>query len=89
MEKGKRYTASEGELTKVNLEGCKGCGNVYVSIYNAARLQVSPGWHVLSTLQQQHPGQRGQDVVIRVRGRRWGGLMGNRICPDCKQRGFK
>lgn len=85
----KRYTAAEGELTKINVEGCKGCGKVYVSFYNSQRLQVETGWHLLANLQQQHPGQRGQDVVIRVRGRRWGTLLGKRACPDCKANGIK
>ncbi len=85
----RRYTASEGELTKVNVEGCKGCGRVYVSEYNSERLQVSPGWHMLANLQQRHPGDRGQDVVIRVRGRVWGGILGQRVCPTCKASGVK
>lgn len=87
---GKRkeyHTASKGELTKVNLEGCKHCGNVYVSLYNAAKLQVMPGWHLLGSLQQKHPGDGDRDVVIRVRGRRWGGVLGQRVCPDCKTAG--
>jgi hypothetical protein len=84
-----RNTASEGELTKINVEGCKGCGKVYVSTYNSVRLQVLPGWHLLANLQQTHPGERGQDVVIRVRGRVWGGVLGQRVCPDCKTAGIK
>lgn len=85
-EKGKKeyHTASKGELTKINLEGCKECGKVYVSAYNAVRLQKLPGWYLLANLQQTHPGDRDQDVVIRVRGRRWGGILGQRVCPDCK-----
>ena len=67
------HTASKGELTKVNLEGCRECGKVYVSVYNGVRLQKLPGWYLLANLQQTHPGDRDQDVVILVRGRRWGG----------------
>jgi hypothetical protein len=37
------HTASKGELTKINLEGYKECGKVYVSDYNAVRLQKLPG----------------------------------------------
>lgn len=85
----KRNTASVGELVKVNVEGCKGCGNVYVSLFNSLRLQVKPGWHMLANLQQSTPGESGQDIVIRVRGRVWGGLLGKRVCPDCKAKGIK
>ncbi|MBI5123168.1 hypothetical protein HZA75_04900 [Candidatus Roizmanbacteria bacterium] len=90
-ERGERksYTGSKGELTKVNVEGCKECGKVYVSIYNSIRLQVMPGWYLLANLQQKHPGDRNQDVVIRVRGRRWGGILGQRVCPDCKAKKVK
>lgn len=78
-ERGERksYTGSKGELTKVNVEGCRECGEVYVSPYNSVRLQVMPGWYLLANLQQNHPGDRDQDVVIRVRGRRWGGHFGS------------
>jgi len=90
-ENGKKeyHTASKGELTKINLEGCKECGNVYVSVYNGVRLQKLPGWYLLANLQQTHPGDRDQDVVIRVRGRRWGGILGQRVCPDCKEKKVK
>lgn len=66
------HTASKGEPTKINLEGCKECGKVYVSFYSAMRLQKLPGWYLLANLQQTHQGDRDQNVVIRVRGRRWG-----------------
>ena len=79
-----RHTASKGELTKINLEGCKECGKVYVSVYNSARLRTLPGWYLLANLQQKHPGDNDSDVVIRVRGRRWGAVLGQRVCPDCK-----
>ncbi len=82
--RGKRNTASKGELTKVNLEGCKQCGNVYVSAYNATKLGVETGWYFLGRLQQEKPGDGGLDVVLRVRGKRWGATLGNRLCPDCK-----
>ncbi len=90
-ERGERksYTGSKGELTKVNVEGCRECGEVYVSPYNSVRLQVMPGWYLLANLQQNHPGDRDQDVVIRVRGRRWGGILGQRVCPDCKAKKVK
>ena len=53
---------------------------------NAVTLDVLPGWYLLANLQQVHPGDRGQDVVIRVRGRRWGSNAGRRVCPDCKSK---
>ena len=83
------HTASKGELTKVNLEGCKSCGRVYVSFYNGAKLGRSTGWYNLHDLQQEHPGDQDKDIVIRVRGRRWGGILGQRVCPDCKVSGVK
>lgn len=80
-----RNTSSRGELNKINLEGCKICGRVYVSDNNAIRLRASPGWHCLENLQQKHPGQNGQDIVIRVRGRVWGSRLGQRVCDNCRQ----
>lgn len=81
-------TASKGELTKVNVEGCRGCGQVYVSKLNAGKLNIEPGWYPLGDIQQQSPGDQGLDVVIRVRGRVWGGVQGKRVCPTCKDKDF-
>ena len=83
------HTASKGELTKINLEGCKECGKVYVSDYNGVRLQKLPGWYLLANLQQNHPGDRDLDVVIRVRGRRWGGHSGSTCLPRLQSKKSK
>ncbi len=79
-----RNTFARGELTKVNLEGCGQCGRVYVSLYNSVKLGRLPGWYDLSSLQQVTPGSNGKDIVIRVRGRRFGFILGQRVCPACK-----
>ncbi len=82
-----RQTVARGELVKINLDGCKACGNVYVSPLNSPTLQVPMGWYDLADLPQGPTGPL--DIVIRVRGRRWGGILGQRICPDCKANGIK
>lgn len=84
MDRDRPWTISKGELLKFNLEGCRHCGRVYVSSGNAGPLGVGSGWHDLADLQQKKPGDRGMDVVLRVRGRVWGGTPGKRICPNCK-----
>jgi hypothetical protein len=83
----REWTGSRGKLAKINLEGCKQCGRVYVSPGNAGLLQVDTGWYRLENLQQKSPGDRGLDVVLRVRGRVWnGGPLGTRTCPDCREK---
>jgi hypothetical protein len=73
-----------GELAKINVEGCRGCGRVWLSEQNARRIGAGIGWHPLSELQQRKPGENGLDMVFRVRGSKGRQLKGRRICPDCK-----
>lgn len=78
------HTSSEGDLTKVNLEGCRNCPDmVWVSEGNQLKLGVTSGWHKLYSLQQKSPGDNNKDIVIRIRGRVWSKFFGKRLYPSC------
>lgn len=80
-----RKIEPQGELIKVNVEGCKNCGRVYLSTGNSMTLGQTEGWHELASVQQSKPGEGGRDIVIRVRGRVWDrNILGKRICPQCR-----
>lgn len=81
-------TAARGNLEKVNLDGCRRCGRVYVSGKNSNRIGVGQGWYDLTDLTfVQGPNNRGQDIVLRVRGRFSQMLTGGlKTCDVCRRK---
>lgn len=77
-------TSARGNLSKVNLDGCRDCEQVYISPEHARQLGINSGWYDPDTLSSlQGPQSSGSDNVFRIRGRQAGTSRGgNKHCPD-------
>ena len=77
----RRWTSSRGELVKINLRQCDGCGAVWVPENQASKVGVSSGWYPnIAEVRQAFESNPAFDPVLRISD----GKRGKIVCPDCK-----